>query len=235
MRHEVDGLSRSAERFHLSSSGCNDPKNINRLSDAWKPRIPTATLDRLLTGNIVSNCTRCSTCLDENFTGTEANGCVSELCASHACGFVATRASPLDPQQCQRGWRFASFCIGSREPAQVDMTLMYYLQSKKSVVYQLEAICLSDNCNSPATFKQLKDNITVESNLDCLLGNSNSSTTSTSTRPNPSTPSGTTGTPISTTVTPTSAVGTISMPKILLSLTSLFLFFSWNDISMAHL
>ena len=237
MRHQVDGLapvvSRSAERFIFCFSGCNDPKKINGLTDAWKPRISNAVLDRLLKGDIVSNCTRCTTCLGENFTGTEANSCVSEPCASHTCGFVATRVSSLNPQQCPSGWRFASFCIGSREPAQVDMTLMYYIQSKTSVVYQLEANCLSDNCNSPATFKQLKDAITVESNLDCLIGSSNSSI-STSTRPNLSTPLVSTATPVPTTVTPNSAVGGISVPQILLSLTSLFLF-SWNIISMGDL
>jgi hypothetical protein len=163
-------------------SGCNNPQNVNRLPNALNARIPNETLNRLLTGDLVSSCYVCNNvCLDENLIGADISDCDLTPCPSHSCNFVATRSSTTGPSQCDGGWRFTSGCIPSREPAQVDMTLMYYIRSKTVVTYQMEATCLSDNCNNFTTFQQLKDAVTVDPDLSCLLNDTSSSTTFSST------------------------------------------------------
>jgi len=106
------------------------------------------------------------------------SNCGLTSCPNYACSFVATRSSPTSTAQCNNGWHFTSGCILSRELAQVDMTLMYYILSKTTVLYQMEAICLSDNCNNIMTFKELKDAITVDPDLSCLINETSSTTTS---------------------------------------------------------
>jgi len=162
-------------------SGCNNPQNVNRLPNALNARIPNATLNQLLTGDLVSSCYVCDVCLDENVIGADISDCDVTPCLTHSCNFVATRSSTTGPSQCDGGWHFTSGCILSREPAQVDMTLMYYIRSKTVVIYQMEATCLSDNCNNFTTFKQLKDAVTVDPDLSCLLNDTSSSTTFSST------------------------------------------------------
>jgi cobalamin biosynthesis Mg chelatase CobN len=122
----------------------------------------------------------------------------------------------MGPAECDEGWHFRSSCILSREPAQVDMTLMYYLRSKTIVLYQMEATCLSDNCNNFTTFKQLKEAITVDPNLSCFINDTLPVTLSSTTPPtttitgtstSTATPTGVT-TSTSSTSTTTSGSGT---------------------------
>jgi hypothetical protein len=187
--------------FSYTYSGCNNPQNVNRIPNALNARIQNATLNRLLTGDLDNSCYSCDICLDENIIGADISDCDIVPCPNHACNFVATRSPTTGPAQCDGGWHFTSSCILSREPAQVDMTLMYYINSKTIVLYQMEATCLSDNCNNFTTFKQLKDDITVQPNLSCLINDTMPSTlsstissTTTSTRTSISTTSGTSST-----------------------------------------
>lgn len=117
------------------------------------------------------------------------SACTIEPCPNHACGFVATRDSPTSTAQCGTGWHFSSYCVGSREPAQIDMTLIYYIGSKTTYLYQMAAACLNNNCNNVTVFKQLKDAITIDPDLTCLIDYTNATTTtiSSSTRPPSST------------------------------------------------
>ena len=156
--------------------GCNNPINVNRLPNAMNARIPNETLNRLLTGGFISNCYRCDICLDEDVLNTDMTDCELLPCYNDACNFVATRSSTTGPAECDGGWHFRSGCILSREPAQVDMTLMYYLGSKTTVIYQMEAICLSDSCNNFTTFRQLKNAVTVDPDLSCFINGTNPST-----------------------------------------------------------
>jgi hypothetical protein len=150
-------------------------------------RISNEILNRLLIGELDSSCYQCDICLDEDFVDTNMSNCGLTPCPNYSCNFVATRSSPTSTAQCNNGWHFTSGCILSRELAQVDMTLMYYIRSKTTVLYQMEAICLSDNCNNISIFKQLKDAITVDPDLSCLINETSSTTTSTvSTTSNPS-------------------------------------------------
>ncbi|CAF0735136.1 unnamed protein product [Rotaria sordida] len=169
--------------YGCDTNGCNNPENVNRLPNALNIRIPNATLNRLLTGELDNSCYLCNTCLDTDVTGTDMSACSVTPCPNHACNFVATRNSTTSLGQCSSGWHFTSGCILSREPAQVDMTLIYYIRSKTSFLYQMAAVCLNDNCNNFTTFKQLKDAVTVDPDLTCLLDNTSSSTTSTSILP----------------------------------------------------
>jgi len=141
-------------------------------------RIPNEILNPLLLGDLRSTCYQCDRCLDENVIGTNMSDCELIPCPNYACNFVATRSSTTSIGQCNSGWHFNSGCPPSTEPAQVDMTLMYYIRSKTVVIYQMEATCLSDNCNNFTTFKQLKDAITVDPDLSCLINDASSSTTS---------------------------------------------------------
>jgi hypothetical protein len=102
-------------------------------------------------------------------------------CPNHACNFVATRSSTTSTPQCGTGWHFASGCTPSRESARIDMNIMYYIRSQTTVLYQMAAICLSDNCNNFTTFTQLKDAITVDPDLSCLIDDINSTTSTVST------------------------------------------------------
>jgi hypothetical protein len=144
-------------------------------------RIPDATLEQLLTGNLYNSCYRCDICLDENVSNTNMSNCEFISCPNYSCNFVARRGSTTGLAQCNSGWHFSSNCILSREPAQVDMTIMYYIRSKTIVLYQMVAICLSDNCNNITTFQQLKDAVTVDPDLSCLIDDTSSSTTYSST------------------------------------------------------
>ena len=107
------------------------------------------------------------------------SNCEPSPCPNYACNFVATRNSPTSIAQCNTDWHFSSNCIRSKESAQVDMTLMYYLQSQAIVAYQIQAICLTNNCNNFTTFLQLKDAITVDPDLSCLVNDTFSTTTKT--------------------------------------------------------
>jgi hypothetical protein len=128
------------------------------------------------------------------------SACILENCPTHACNFIATRNSPGSIAQCGTTWHFSSGCIPSREYAQVDMTMMYYIRSQTNFLYQMAGVCLSDNCNNFTTFLQLKNAITVDPDLSCLI---NSTTGSTIT------------TPASTiaTTTPTSTIATTTQPS----------------------
>ncbi|CAF1145059.1 unnamed protein product [Rotaria magnacalcarata] len=175
--------------YGCDTNGCNEPGDVNRLPNALNARIPNATLERLLLGDLDNSCYVCNTCVDSDVTNTDMSNCTKQLCQSHACGFVATRNSPSSIAQCNAAWHYSSYCMGSREVAQVDMTLIYYIRSKSFYIYQMEAICLSNDCNNMTTFKQLKDAVTVDPDLTCLIDYSNSSTT-TSIRPVTSTAAG---------------------------------------------
>ncbi|CAF3061980.1 unnamed protein product [Rotaria socialis] len=168
--------------YGCDTDNCNHPEDVNRLPNALNARIPNATLERLLLGDLDSSCYVCDTCLDSDVTNTDMSNCTKEPCLNHACGFVATRNSPSSTKQCNAGWHYSSYCMGSREVAQVDMTLIYYIRSKSFYIYQMEAVCLRNDCNNMTTFKQLKDAVTVDPDLTCLIDSSNSSTT-TSIRP----------------------------------------------------
>ncbi|CAF1010911.1 unnamed protein product [Adineta steineri] len=185
--------------YGCNTSGCNNPQNVNSLPNALNARITDETLTRLLTGDLINTCYACNNLnLTENLLDTDMSKCQPTNCPQYSCNFVATRQSG--------GWRFSSGCILSRVPAQVDMTLMYYINSEKTVVYQMEATCLSDNCNTISTFKQLKDAIGVDPDLSCLANINTTSTTSTSTSsvsPSGSSSSTTTGGPGVTTTTTT--------------------------------
>jgi hypothetical protein len=133
--------------------------------------------------------------------------CVLENCLSRACRFIATRSTPTSTAQCGNTWHFTSSCNPSLEYAQVDMTLMYYIRSQTMFLYQMAAICLGDNCNNFATFLQLKNAITVDPDLSCLINDTTSSSTSTSISPISTT---TSISPISTT-TPRSSADYILM------------------------
>jgi hypothetical protein len=109
------------------------------------------------------------------------SACTLQSCSSYSCNFVATRSSTTSIAQCGNAWHFASGCIPSRESAQVDMTLMYYIRSQTTVLYEMTAICLSDNCNNFTTFIQLKNALTANPDLSCLINDTSSSTTSSST------------------------------------------------------
>ncbi|CAF0887313.1 unnamed protein product [Adineta steineri] len=183
--------------YGCNTSGCNNPQNVNSLPNALNARIPNETLTRLLTGDLINTCYLCTNLpLTEDLLDTDMSKCPPTNCPQYSCNFVATRQSG--------GWRFSSGCILSRVPAQVDMTLMHYINSDKLVVYQMEATCLSNNCNTITTFKQLKDAITVDPDLSCLPNINTTSTTSTSTSsvsPSGSSSSTTTGGPGVTTTT----------------------------------
>ncbi|CAF0845123.1 unnamed protein product [Rotaria sp. Silwood1] len=163
--------------YGCDTSGCNNPEDVNRLPNALNIRIPNETLNRLLTGELDNNCYQCDTCLDTDVTSTDMSTCSFVPCPAHACNFVATRNSTTSLAQCGSGWHFTSGCILSKEPASVDMTLIYYIRSKTSFLYQMAAVCLNNNCNNITTFKQLKDAVTVDPDLTCLLDNKTTSTT----------------------------------------------------------
>ncbi|CAM4820527.1 unnamed protein product [Rotaria magnacalcarata] len=128
--------------YGCDTNGCNEPGDVNRLPNALNARIPNATLERLLLGDLDNSCYVCNTCVDSDVTNTDMSNCTKQLCQSHACGFVATRNSPSSIAQCNAAWHYSSYCMGSREVAQVDMTLIYYIRSKSFYIYQMEAICL---------------------------------------------------------------------------------------------
>lgn len=184
-------------------SDCNNPQNINRLPNALNARILDETLGQYLLGDLNTDCYQCNTCLDENNINTDMSSCASISCPNYACNFVATRGSNTSITLCNNEWHFTSGCILSRELAQVDMTLMYYIRSKTIALYQMETICRNDNCNSITTFKQLKDAITVDPDLSCLINDTSSSTTI-------STPTSTTTTSTSTLTTTTTISGSSS-------------------------
>jgi hypothetical protein len=197
--------------------GCNNPENINRLPNALNARIPNETLNRLLIGNIDSNCYRCNICLSDDIPETDISKCEITPCVNGACNFVATRGSPTSTAQCNSGWHFTSNCILPRESALVDMTLMYYIRSQTIVLYQMAAVCLGDNCNNITTFKQLKDAVTVDPDLSCLTNDTSSSTTTTTSTI--STPSITSN---PTTTTPSSSAEDIFINRKLFILIILF-------------
>ena len=146
---------------------------------ALNARIPNATLDRLLTGDLISKCYTCSAYIDENNPDDPISGCVSENCPNHACWLLATRNSSGSANR----WRFRAGCLGSREAAEVDMSIMYYIRSQTTVIYQLRATCLTDNCNNFTTFQLLKADLTVVPDLTCFITSSNSSTIGPTTSP----------------------------------------------------
>ncbi|CAF2797824.1 unnamed protein product [Rotaria sp. Silwood2] len=175
--------------YGCDTSRCNNPEHVNGLPNALNIRIPNETLDHLLTGELDNNCYQCDTCLDSDVTNTNMSTCSMVACPNHACNFVATRNSSTSVAKCGGGWHFTSGCILSREYASVDMTLIYYIHSNTSFLYQMKAVCLNDNCNNFTTFRQLKDAVTVDPDLTCLLNNFTS--ISTTSRPTSSTASGT--------------------------------------------
>lgn len=202
-------------------SGCNDPRNVNRLPTELNARIPDSTLNQLLVGQVDSTCYRCDTCFDENAPSINMSACTVEYCTSSSCSFVATHGSITSIAQCGNSWFFTSGCISSLETAEVDMTLMYYLRSQNTVLYQMKAICHNNYCNSFSTFIQLKNAITIYPDLTCLINETSSSTTSSSTIPTGSTTSAST---VSTT-TSTSPVDYILMNNKLFIIIIFFLIY----------
>ena len=135
-------------------------------------------------------------------------------CLNHACSFVATRVSGSSSAQCSGGWHFTSDCLLSEEPAQVDMTLMYYIRSNTSILYQMTSVCLTDNCNNISVFKELESSITVNPDLSCLIDfNATTifSSTTTTTTAITSTISTTMSTGSTTTTTTTTTATTTTM------------------------
>jgi hypothetical protein len=141
-------------------------------------RIPNETLDRLLLGDIVSKCYTCSKWIDENMINEYMDHCISEDCRNHACGLMVSRSNSSNGNIPNGNrWYFKGSCRSSREPASIDLTLIHYIRSKTSVIYQMEAVCLSDNCNNFSTFQQLKDALSIRPDLACLTTKDNTSTT----------------------------------------------------------
>lgn len=66
------------------------------------------------------------------------------------------------------------------------MTLMYYIDSNTLDLYEMEAICRSDNCNNFNTFVQLKNNITIDPDLSCLFPTTTTTLASTTATTSPS-------------------------------------------------
>ncbi|CAF0794401.1 unnamed protein product [Adineta ricciae] len=193
--------------YGCDTPGCNNPQYVNSLPNALNARIPNETLDRLLTGTLDSSCYVCDECLDEDVSMTNMSSCQQTLCPQHTCNFVATRSSTTGPAQCDGGWHFTSGCILSNEPAQVQMSIMYYIRSKTKVIYQLEATCHSDNCNNFTTFRQLKNDVTVDPDLTCLTSITTTTSLSTSSVSTSSTSSSSTATGSTSTTTRTSSSG----------------------------
>lgn len=161
---------------------------MNRLPDALNALIPDTTLNELLLGDVENTCYQCNTCFDENNPVVNMSACGTTACPDGSCNFVATRYSSSSTAQCGDTWHFTSGCIPSREPSQVDMTLMYYINSGTTKVYQMEAICHTDNCNNFNTFTQLKNALSIDPDLSCLVSSTiASSTHSSSTSTNPTT------------------------------------------------
>lgn len=182
MRHTVSTTLRHMPLTRCSAcSGCNDPQNVNRLPNALNARIPDATLNQLLTGDVDSSCYSCNLCVNDDVPSTDMSDCGYTPCPQHSCNLVATRVATTGPVQCDGGWHFTSGCIQSREPAQVEMTVMHYIRSNTTVIYQMEAICNSDNCNNLMTFKGLKDALKVDPDLTCLSASNTTTTSSSST------------------------------------------------------
>ena len=147
--------------------------------------ISNEALNQSLLGEQINTCYQCDICVDANNPSVNMSACSTTPCSSYSCNFVATRHSPRSIEQCGNDWRFTSGCILSQEPAQVDMILMYYIDSNTVDLYEMQAICRSDNCNNVNTFVQLKNNITIDPDFSCLFPTT--TTTSTSTTSNPTT------------------------------------------------
>lgn len=143
--------------------------------------IPDQTLNQLLSGGPVITCYQCDICVDESNPSVNMSACGTTPCPGFSCSFVAARYSPRSVEQCGNNWRFNSFCIRSPESAQVDITLMYYINSNTLDLYEMEGICRGDKCNNFNTFLQLKSNITIDPDFSCLFSTTTDSSTTTST------------------------------------------------------
>ena len=161
--------------------------------------IPNTTLTQLLEGDLVGSCYTCNgICVDENNANGAMSNCQIEACPSHTCWFLASQNSPRNLSNCGNQWAFSSGCRQSADEAQVDMTLMYYIRTRMTVLNEMEAVCRNENCNNFTVFKQLKDAIRVNPNLNCLSNIDNGTTIGSTMYSGSSTSSGTARTSITT-------------------------------------
>ncbi|CAF1468776.1 unnamed protein product, partial [Didymodactylos carnosus] len=183
-------------------SGCNHPKIADRLPYALETHIPDNILDQYLDGVSNYQCWDCAKCVNDTVGIDNMSGCTKQYCLTNACSLVVSRNT--NNPTCPYTMRSKCYDLGY-PPIHVNMTLVYYYNSDKKVIYTMDVICHKDNCNDYSTYKALENALSVNPDLACLdIGESTLATAMTA-------GTGTTRTP-GTGTTATAGTGTTRTP-----------------------